>query len=366
MEPGSHAVEGEGRAAIGNVGPQESQSLFKSLVASEIHPRKRGFSEDSGSEEGRRKRMEANNSGENMRGSASGIAQVGRNGLAVLPPGLFEILSAHLKDEILGSIMPLMRSDLTEQARELALQSQDLLGRLRALEDQVRAQDMLLRQLLARDQAEWLSHEHPHSAIERGTDPGFEVVAPYAHEVKHMRGDGGFRDGLGLPRSMMPRRRDSTNWRTVTPAPPPPPGAIVADGVRLRGPHSSMMRGPPRQMSPQPRGFDERPQYHYAPGPHGYSSGTRSAPPTREWVQPPGLPGPPVVESHSSHRGTLRVDGMDPASGQPGSANGSPHMSLSRPRGRTTNSDVSIKLPPLPPTAPHDGYPSAAGSDPRI
>jgi len=82
------------------------------------------------------------------------IAQVGRNGLAVLPPGLFDILRNHLRDDILSSIMPSVRNDLTEQTRELSLQNQDLFGRIKEMEDRIRNQDLWIRHLLSRDPAD--------------------------------------------------------------------------------------------------------------------------------------------------------------------------------------------------------------------
>ncbi len=85
------------------------------------------------------------------------IAQVGRNGLAVLPPGLFDILRNHLRDDILSSIMPSVRTDLTEQTRELFLQNQDLFGRLKEMEERVRNQELWIRHLLARDPADGAS-----------------------------------------------------------------------------------------------------------------------------------------------------------------------------------------------------------------
>ncbi|KAJ1032381.1 hypothetical protein NDA16_000408 [Ustilago loliicola] len=84
----------------------------------------------------------------------SNIAQVGRNGLAVLPPGLFDILRNHLRDDILSSIMPSVRNDLTEQTRELFLQNQDLFGRIKEMEDRIRNQDLWIRHLLSRDPAD--------------------------------------------------------------------------------------------------------------------------------------------------------------------------------------------------------------------
>lgn len=84
----------------------------------------------------------------------SNIAQVGRNGLAVLPPGLFDILRNHLRDDILSSIMPSVRNDLTEQTRELFLQNQDLFGRIKEMEDRIRNQDLWIRHLLAREPVE--------------------------------------------------------------------------------------------------------------------------------------------------------------------------------------------------------------------
>lgn len=84
----------------------------------------------------------------------SNIAQVGRNGLAVLPPGLFDILRNHLRDDILSSIMPSVRNDLTEQTRELFLQNQDLFGRIKEMEDRIRNQDLWIRHLLSRDPTE--------------------------------------------------------------------------------------------------------------------------------------------------------------------------------------------------------------------
>ncbi|TKY85279.1 hypothetical protein EX895_006359 [Sporisorium graminicola] len=87
----------------------------------------------------------------------SNIAQVGRNGLAVLPPGLFDILRAHLRDDILSSIMPSVRNDLTEQTRELFLQNQDLFGRIKEMEDRIRNQDLWIRHLLSRDPSDLTS-----------------------------------------------------------------------------------------------------------------------------------------------------------------------------------------------------------------
>ncbi len=84
----------------------------------------------------------------------SNIAQVGRNGLAVLPPGLFDILRNHLRDDILSSIMPSVRNDLTEQTRELFLQNQDLFGRLKEMEDRIRNQDLWIRHLLSQNPAD--------------------------------------------------------------------------------------------------------------------------------------------------------------------------------------------------------------------
>lgn len=81
----------------------------------------------------------------------SNIARVGRNGLAILPPGLFDILRTHLRDDILSSIMPSVRNDLTEQTRELFLQNQDLFGRIKDMEDRIRNQDLWIRHLLSRD-----------------------------------------------------------------------------------------------------------------------------------------------------------------------------------------------------------------------
>lgn len=81
----------------------------------------------------------------------SNIAQVGRNGLAVLAPGLFDILRTHLRDEILSSIMPSVRNDLAEQTRELFLQNQDLFGRIKEMEDRIRNQDLWIRHLLSHD-----------------------------------------------------------------------------------------------------------------------------------------------------------------------------------------------------------------------
>ncbi|SPO25047.1 uncharacterized protein UTRI_01561_B [Ustilago trichophora] len=98
-----------------------------------------------------KKKVEADESGPSKK---SNIAQVGRNGLAVLPPGLFDILRNHLRDDILSSIMPSVRNDLTEQTRELFLQNQDLFGRIKEMEDRIRNQDLWIRHLLSRDPAD--------------------------------------------------------------------------------------------------------------------------------------------------------------------------------------------------------------------
>ncbi|PWN53845.1 hypothetical protein IE53DRAFT_96217 [Violaceomyces palustris] len=89
-------------------------------------------------------------------GVGGGLVQVGRNGLAVLPPGLFDILRAHLKDEILGSAMPLIRNEVADQTRDIAMQNQNLLNRVRELEEEVRIQNQWLQQLMSsKDRNEW-------------------------------------------------------------------------------------------------------------------------------------------------------------------------------------------------------------------
>ncbi|SPO22883.1 uncharacterized protein UTRI_01561 [Ustilago trichophora] len=115
-----------------------------------------------------KKKAEADESGSSKK---SNIAQVGRNGLAVLPPGLFDILRNHLRDDILSSIMPSVRNDLTEQTRELFLQNQDLFGRIKEMEDRIRNQDLWIRHLLSRDPAE-IATPPVGSHISGGGEPG--------------------------------------------------------------------------------------------------------------------------------------------------------------------------------------------------
>ncbi|CBQ70238.1 conserved hypothetical protein [Sporisorium reilianum SRZ2] len=121
----------------------------------------------------------------------SNIAQVGRNGLAVLPPGLFDILRAHLRDDILSSIMPSVRNDLTEQTRELFLQNQDLFGRIKEMEDRIRNQDLWIRHLLSREPSDVTSPPvGPHASATglASAEPRSKPFAASAREPVHFGG----------------------------------------------------------------------------------------------------------------------------------------------------------------------------------
>ncbi|SAM74939.1 uncharacterized protein UBRO_01272 [Ustilago bromivora] len=119
----------------------------------------------------------------------SNIAQVGRNGLAVLPPGLFDILRNHLRDDILSSIMPSVRNDLTEQTRELFLQNQDLFGRIKEMEDRIRNQDLWIRHLLSRDPADLTTspvgaHMGATGLASAGVEPAAAKTRPFSASAR--------------------------------------------------------------------------------------------------------------------------------------------------------------------------------------
>ncbi|PWZ00843.1 hypothetical protein BCV70DRAFT_216192 [Testicularia cyperi] len=139
--------EAIGKDTNETLGPNEED---EQISGSQRNSKLAGTDEDrAGAAEGNR------TSSSTTSGSKSNIAQVGRNGLAVLPPGLFDILRNHLKDDILSSIMPLIRNDLSEQTKELFLQNQDLFSRIKEMEEQIRNQDLWIRHLLARDPVDW-------------------------------------------------------------------------------------------------------------------------------------------------------------------------------------------------------------------
>lgn len=140
----------------------------------------------SAQQQGSKKKADADEAASSKR---SNIAQVGRNGLAILPPGLFDILRNHLRDEILSSIMPSVRNDLTEQTRELFLQNQDLFGRIKEMEDRIRNQDLWIRHLLSRDPADLTKPPvGPHVGATglAGADAGAESALIPGSKARHV------------------------------------------------------------------------------------------------------------------------------------------------------------------------------------
>lgn len=178
----------------------------------------------------------------------SNIARVGRNGLAVLPPGLFDILRTHLRDDILSGIMPMVRSDLSEQTRELYLQNQDLFNRIRDMEEQIRNQDLWIRHLLARD-SDWPPHHAP--------------VGPTGNVVPNP-----------LQRSFGAASKDSSNSRTSRYGPP--------SESEYLPPHTGQSGGD--GISPRQQRFEKRPSHqHGVAGPTMWDSRSAGAPPSGRW-----------------------------------------------------------------------------------
>ena len=191
----------------------------------------------------------------------SNIAQVGRNGLAVLPPGLFDILRTHLRDDILSSIMPSVRNDLTEQTRELFLQNQDLFGRIKEMEDRIRNQDLWIRHLLSRDPSDMTTPPvGPHASATGmpGPDPKSKAFSTPAREPAHFgrptrQGPPGSDTDMGpsAPMSdyfdgsgpMSPRQHPRNEARRAA-----PPGAAGPPAFETRmptaGTNASMHPGP--------------------------------------------------------------------------------------------------------------------------
>ncbi|KAN0059695.1 hypothetical protein ACQY0O_008267 [Thecaphora frezii] len=198
----------------------------------EAETRKRKGPEGSAEERSQRRKTESTGGGgEGSGGAAGGIAKVGRNGLAVLPPGLFDILRNHLKDEILSGIVPLIRSDLAEQSRDILLQNQDMMNRLRALEDLTKSQDVWIRRLLERDQAGWTPQMEESSVWDTKKGAHFEGHGPPSMTLGP--GDGGYRmqGAERRPTDPSPTRRvasGSAVW--PSPASPSAPQLRSSDG----------------------------------------------------------------------------------------------------------------------------------------
>ncbi|EPQ29573.1 uncharacterized protein PFL1_02792 [Pseudozyma flocculosa PF-1] len=179
---------------------------------SDTEARKRKNGEDGpqeGPDRSQRRKLngQAGGPGETSSSATSGIAKVGRNGLAVLPPGLFDILRNTLKDDILGNIVPVIRSDLAEQSRDIVMQNQEIMTRLRGLEELTRAQDVCIRRLLARDQAEW--------AVQAEAPSPWQAKKGLRGMDGEMVADGGYRSYEPGPPGPSPSQRipsGSTVW----------------------------------------------------------------------------------------------------------------------------------------------------------
>ncbi|SNX82210.1 uncharacterized protein MEPE_00916 [Melanopsichium pennsylvanicum] len=221
----------------------------------------------------------------------SNIAQVGRNGLAVLPPGLFDILRNHLRDDILSSIMPSVRNDLTEQTRELFLQNQDLFGRIKEMEDRIRNQDLWIRHLLSRDPTDMTTPPvgpHMGAGGELGSGPKARPFATFGANAGRP------------PRYGAPSESDM--------------GSVVPAGDFFTGPGPISPRQPPRN---EQRHF---PQQGMA-GPH---PGEVRSPPfgSGRWE----ADGPPPFGAHRDHPPLERRPSyQDDAVRRPGSWQGEPH-----------------------------------------
>uniref|UniRef100_V5GWF3 Uncharacterized protein n=1 Tax=Kalmanozyma brasiliensis (strain GHG001) TaxID=1365824 RepID=V5GWF3_KALBG len=242
--------------------------------------------------------------------SKSSIAQKGRNGLAVLPPGLFDILRTHLRDDILASIMPSVRNELTEQTRELFLQNQDLFGRLKEMEDRIRNQDLWIRHLLSRDPLE----------------PGASPVGPPATFAGMPRADPASASAA-RPRPLTGGARESSSFGR----PPPQHGFRRSDGDSGDGVPIGDYNSGGRPMSPRqhsrdgPRHFPEQGMT----GPHPLEGGASSAMTVPPSGSGQGLgPGPVVAFESVRWQGTHRAGpprDRAPTDGRPSYVGESPH-----------------------------------------
>ncbi|GAC93936.1 hypothetical protein PHSY_001504 [Pseudozyma hubeiensis SY62] len=174
----------------------------------------------------------------------SNIARVGRNGLAVLPPGLFDILRTHLRDDILSSIMPSVRNDLTEQTRELFLQNQDLFGRIKEMEDRIRNQDLWIRHLLARD---------PWEMATPSVGPHVSATGMASAEAKPMPFAASARDSVKIGR---PTRQEPLPQEGGPGSAAPPTDYF--GGPFPRSPRQDVRNDPRRFQQPQQGSFEGR------------------------------------------------------------------------------------------------------------
>lgn len=235
----------------------------------------------------------------------SNIAQVGRNGLAVLPPGLFDILRAHLRDDILSSIMPSVRNDLTEQTRELFLQNQDLFGRIKEMEDRIRNQDLWIRHLLSRDPSDVTSPPVGPNASATGmagADPRSNLFPPSAREPVH----------YGRPPRLGPLSSDIE----MGPGVHVPMGGEYFDGPGPMSPHQNPRNETRRMPQPGPA------------GPHSFEGRMPPGAPGASMPFDPGMAAPSAfgsgrweAEAHSS--GAYRD--RPPPERRPSYANEPPH-----------------------------------------